>query len=243
MSDGSPNENQRENKIMLNHFELDRRIGGFPYPTLTLIEGINDSGKSVLAQQITYGALENCYRVRYITTENTIKSLLRDMKSLTYDVTTHFIKGKLKITELHVEKLSWNKIVSRQYLRMINKLIENDDKTDVFIIDSITYVATHSSNKDILEFFTTMRNTVDEYNKAVFITIHPHSFEEDLLIRIRSVCGGHITLEINDMGGRTIRILNIKKLRGASRATNLIISFEVDPAFGIKVVPFSQAKA
>ena len=232
-----------DKRIMLSHFELDRRIGGFPYPTLTLVEGANDTGKSVFVQQITYGALKNCYRVRYITTENTIRSLLRDMRSLTYDVREYFLTGKLRITELHVEKLSWNRLISKKYLRMMNKLIEKDNRSDVFVIDSITYIATHSSNKDILEFFTTMRNTVDEYNKAVFITIHPHSFDEDLLVRVRSVCGGHITLDMADMGGRTIRLLNIKKLRGASRATNLIISFEVDPAFGIKVVPFSQAKA
>ncbi len=232
-----------DKRIMLSHFELDRRIGGFPYPTLTLVEGANDTGKSVFVQQVTYGALKNCYRVRYITTENTIRSLLRDMRSLTYDVREYFLTGKLRITELHVEKLSWNRLISKKYLRMMNKLIEKDNRSDVFVIDSITYIATHSSNKDILEFFTTMRNTVDEYNKAVFITIHPHSFDEDLLVRVRSVCGGHITLDIADMGGRTIRLLNIKKLRGASRATNLIISFEVDPAFGIKVVPFSQAKA
>ncbi len=232
-----------DKRIMLSHFELDRRIGGFPYPTLTLVEGANDTGKSVFVQQVTYGALKNCYRVRYITTENTIRSLLRDMRSLTYDVREYFLTGKLRVTELHVEKLSWNRLISKKYLRMMNKLIEKDNRSDVFVIDSITYIATHSSNKDILEFFTTMRNTVDEYNKAVFITIHPHSFDEDLLVRVRSVCGGHITLDIADMGGRTIRLLNIKKLRGASRATNLIISFEVDPAFGIKVVPFSQAKA
>lgn len=230
-------------RIMLHHFELDRRIGGLPYPTLTLIEGDNDSGKSVLVQQVAYGAVKDTFSVRYITTENTIKSLLRHMENLNFNVKSEFLTGKFRVTELQVLNLSWNRIISRRYLALLLRLIERDIKSDVYIVDSLTYIATHASGKDLLEFFTMMRNIVDDNDKAVFITLHPDAFSDDLLIRIRSISGGHIILRTVESGGRMVRVININKLRGSERGTNLIISFEVDPAFGIKILPFSQAKA
>ncbi len=231
------------NVIKLNHFELDRRIGGFPMPTLTVIEGMNDTGKSVLVQQVTYGALKGGFRVRYITTENTVRSLIKQMKALTYDVKLYFLAGRLMVTELHVTGISWNQYISKRYLNMLLRLIEIDEKNNIFIIDSLTYIVTHAVEKDILEFFSTLRKIVDENIKSVFITIHPYAFDEELLIRIRSICDGHISLSMKEVGGRMVRFISINKLRGALKPTNTIISFEVDPAFGIKVLPFSQAKA
>lgn len=229
--------------IMLSHFELDRRIGGFPVPTLTLIEGVNDSGKSVFVQQITYGALKNGYHVRYITTENTVRSLIRQIESLNLNIKEYFIAGRLKITELHVEGISWNELISKRYLNMLLQVIKLDDRDNVFVIDSLTYVATHAIRKHILEFFSRLRKIVDNAVKSVFITLHPHAFGEDLLIRLRSICDGHIIMDIKDLGGKTIRFIKINKLRGATKAVNISVSFEVDPTFGIKVIPFSQARA
>ena len=168
--------------IKLAHFELDRKIGGIPVPTLMLIEGANDSGKSVIAQQIAYGSLVNGYRVRYITTENTVKSLIKQMEALNFKVKEYFISGLFKITTLHVSNISWDENISRKYLKVLYKLIENDSLTDVFIIDSLTYIATHATKEDILEFFSKLRNFVDERSKSVFITLHSHAFDEELLV-------------------------------------------------------------
>jgi flagellar protein FlaH len=229
--------------VKTGNYELDRRIGGLPIPTLTLIEGDNDSGKSVLSQQIAYGALKDGFRVRYVTTENTVRSLISQMESLSFNITWYFISGTFRITPLQVTGLTWDSTVSKSYLSTVLKFIKNDVNSDIIIIDSLTYLVTHAEEKDVLEFFSDIRNMVDGEGKAIFFTIHTFAFSQDMLIRIRSICDGHIKLVIKEVRDQTVRFIDVAKLRGASKTTGSIIGFVVDPAFGIKVLPFSQAKA
>ena len=92
--------------------ELDRKIGAIKLPFLWIIEGPNDSGKSVLAQQYTYGALNAGYKLLYITTEIGIRGLLKNMKEISLDVTQYFLTGRLMVFELHVKNLKWDKALS-----------------------------------------------------------------------------------------------------------------------------------
>ena len=55
-----------------------------------LIEGENDTGKSVLCQQMVYGGLNQLYRIAYYSTENTIKSMLAQMDSLSLDISDFY---------------------------------------------------------------------------------------------------------------------------------------------------------
>jgi len=229
--------------LKTGNLEVDRRVGGFPAPSLNLLEGPNDSGKSVFAQQLAKGVLDSSIKVNYITTETTIKRLLSQMASLSFDVTYHYLMGLFKITPLHVTGINWNPEIAKNHLNVMLRYLENRDRSDVVIIDSLTYIVTHAEQRDILDFFSRCRNLVDEKEKTIFFTLHPYAFESDLLIRIRSICDGHIEFVIKEVRGKTVRFIKIAKLKGASKASDSMIGFEVDPAFGIKILPFSQAKA
>ncbi|MCS7132699.1 MAG: flagellar accessory protein FlaH [Aigarchaeota archaeon] len=223
--------------------ELDRKIGEIRMPFLCIIEGPNDSGKSVLAQQYTYGALNSGCRVLYITTEAGVKSLIRNMEQISLDIKHFFLTGKLMIFELHVKSLKWNHELSSRFLELLLKTIRKRFERDVYVIDSLTYLVTHAEERDILNFFTEVRNIVDDEAKSIIITIHPYAFNQDLLIRMRSICDVHFTLTIKEIGERIVKILQVPKLKGAVKPSSIILSFDVDPAFGIKVLPFSQARA
>ena len=223
--------------------ELDRKIGEIRTPFLCVIEGPNDSGKSVLAQQYTYGALNLGYKVLYITTETGVKRLIRGMEQISLDVKYFFLTGKLMIFELHVKSLRWNRELSSRFLDLLLKTIRKRFERDIYVVDSLTYLVTHAEERDILNFFTEVRNVVDDEGKSIIITIHPYAFNQDLLIRMRSICDVHFTLTIKEIGERIVKILQVPKLKGAVKPSSITLSFDVDPAFGIKVLPFSQARA
>lgn len=229
--------------IYTSNYELDRRIGGIPIPTLLLIEGDNNSGKSVFIQQIVYGALKSGHRVLYITTENTTVSLLNQMESLSYKVKQYFTVGLLNIFTIHVKGISWSEEISKLYLKILLSIFKNKNNYTVFAVDSLSYIVVHSTEKAILEFFTNVRNIVDKQKKSILFTLHQHAISQELLVRVRSICDADINLYVKEVRDRVLRFININKLRGATKATNTIIGFEVDPAFGIKVIPFSYAKA
>ena len=55
--------------------------GGIPEGSLILIEGQSNAGKSVVTQQLRYGALNSGSDVALYTTENTPRSLFRQMRA------------------------------------------------------------------------------------------------------------------------------------------------------------------
>ena len=88
----------KKRSISSGNLELDKKMGGgIPEGSLTLIEGQSDSGKSVLVQQLTWGALQDGFRVLIYTTENTTRSLLSQMKDLGLDIDDYFLLDRVKI--------------------------------------------------------------------------------------------------------------------------------------------------
>ncbi|MEM2910151.1 MAG: ATPase domain-containing protein [Halobacteria archaeon] len=223
--------------------ELDRKIGSIKIPSILLIEGPNDSGKSVISQQYVYGALQSGLRAYYVTTESGYRQLLRNMQDLSFDVKYYFFNGDLKIAELHVKELNWQSDLAKRFLDLIINLIKNNPTFDVYVVDSLTYIATYASEEDILSFFTDVRNLVEESSKVLIVTIHTHAFTQEMMLRIRSICDVHFLLSIKEIGDRMVRILQAPKIKGAIKSTSVILSFDVDTTFGIKVLPFSQARA
>jgi flagellar protein FlaH len=48
---------------------------------------------------------------------------------------------------------------------------------------------------------------------------------------------------MEQVGERLIKILEVAKVRNADQATGNIISFDVEPGMGMKIIPISKAKA
>ena len=82
-----------------------------------------------------------------------------------------------------------------------------------------------------------------DLEKSIIITIHPYAFNQDLLVRMRSICDVHFTLMVKEVGEKIVKMLQVPKLKGAVKPASITLSFDVDPAFGIKILPFSQARA
>ena len=235
---------QQPKIINWHNNELQQKLGDIPLSTLMLIEGSNDTGKSVFAQQLSYGALLSGLKVTYMTTENTVKTLISQMLSLSFDVRQYFLLRLFRIHPLHVENIEWKEDVASRLLEIIVKYLNDKCEADAVIIDSLTYMITYADVEGVLTFFSSLRNICDKKHKTIVLTVHPYAFPQDLLIRVRSICDGHLTLEIKTVGDRIVRILYASKLRGVIGGSgSVIVAFEVDPAFGIKVIPYSQTRA
>ena len=235
---------EKRNLIATGNEELDSRIGGgIPIPSLILIEGDHGTGKSVLVQQIAYGALKSGLVVNYITTESTIRELLLQAKRLSFDMTDWFLRGKLRIYPVHMEGISWAENVSKMLLAIVGKFMNlTKDEWDVFIVDSFSVLAVYADVSIVLDFLTQARTLVSE-GKVLLLTAHPEALHEETMIRARSICDGYIRLKFAEVGSKLIKIMEIVKLRGALGAVDNTIAFDVDPAFGIKVIPLSVARA
>ena len=171
--------------------ELDKKIAdGLPLESLTLIEGENDTGKSVLTQQIIWGAMKQGFSVDLFTTESTTKSFLKQMESMSLDISDYFAWGYIKV---------------------------------------------------FLTFFTSCISLVD-HGKTILVTLHTYAFEEDTLVRIRSISDAHLNMKKALVGDKYVMVMEVNKVRGARKTTGNLVSFEVHPGYGMKVIPMSFAR-
>lgn len=220
--------------------EVDKKMGGgIPTGTLTLIEGANDTGKSVLTQQLAWGGLSQGFNFATYTTENTIKSLLKQMKSLALDVSDYFVFGNLKIYPIPIKNTDMDG--DSPLLDLILADIKSKS-TEVIIVDSLTVFVSASSQNDIINFFATCKDVCDS-GKTIFVTAHTYAFNEEMLTRVRSICDAHLSLRKEEVGERLLKTLEVAKIRGAQKITGNVIAFEIEPNFGMRIIPVSKAKA
>lgn len=227
--------------ITCGNIELDKKMGGgIPVGSLTLIEGQSDAGKSVLVQQLAWGALRDDFRVLYYTTENTSKSLLTQMQGLSLDIDDHFLLGKVNI---YAVPQAFNEEESLKVFQVLRSHIgQLQDRFDVIIVDSLTTFVSHVSDQETLTFFTLCKEVCD-LSKTLIFTMHSYAFSEQMFIRLRSICDAHMRLRVEEVGDQLVKVLEVAKIRGAEKSTGNIISFEVEPNLGMRIVPITKAKA
>ena len=229
------------NILSTGNNEIDKKIAdGIPLGSLTLIEGENDTGKSVLTQQIIWGAMKQGLCVDLYSTEMTAKSFLSQMESMSLDVSDYFAWGYVRLFHLHMVGFKWSKEEMQGILERIVHHIRASP-AQVIIIDSLTMFTEYTAQDSILTFLTNCKTLVDQ-GKTILITLHTYAFEEDTLIRIRSICDAHLSMKKALIGDKYVMVMEVVKVRGARKTTGNLVSFEVHPGYGMKIIPISMAK-
>lgn len=218
--------------------ELDNKVGGgIPLSSLTLIEGGSHSGKSVFSQQLLWGSLRDGYRISLFTSENTVKSLMRQMHSLNLEVQTNLLLGQLRVYPMEVSNSQEAGLES--LLAAIKH--EAAHERDIVFVDALTPFISGSPASMIISYFEQCKRLCSNGTTVVTI-IHSHAVDQDLLIRIQSLCDAHLRMRTENAGSKLIKIMEVAKIRGASKNTGNIISFEIEPGIGMRIIPISKAQ-
>lgn len=221
--------------------EIDKKLGGgIPEGSLILIEGSSNAGKSVVTQQLTHGALNSGFRCAMYTTENTARSLFRQMASLSLDVTDFYLLGALNVYQ--VPAAMTPEAADNAFSKLLTHIGELQGRFDVIFIDSMTSFVSQVPEGHTLTFLTSVKEYVDQ-NMTIFFTMHSHAFEEAMFMRIRSLCDAHLRLRTEEVRDQLMKVLEVAKVRGAEKTTGNIVSFDVEPGLGMRIIPVSSAKA
>jgi flagellar protein FlaH len=216
--------------ISTGNANLDFRLGGgVPVGSLTLIDGESGAGKSVFTQQLTWGALKYGRRVVLYSNENTKESLLSQMASLGMDVTDHCARGKLQVMDIPASRLDEQ---TSPNLDMLLRDIHRLRDCDLVVVDSLTGFLAHPADDDVIPFLTRCKQFYSQ-GKTVVTTVHSNVFSSGALGRMISICDVYLRLRIEAAGDRLVKRLEVSKVRGASKVTGRIITFDVEPGVGI----------
>ncbi len=230
--------------ISTGNEELDTRLGGgLPYPSLIVIEGDNGTGKTVLCTQFTLGLLNTGKNVLYITTENNVRSLLEQARNISLDLTDFFLKGMLNIIPAHLENIRWNRrLVEAVVEALIYFIKRRSRKYDVFVIDSLSILASYFTIEVLHKILSEFKSIVKK-GKMIIVTLHSSVIKEDAMKELAATADVYFRLSLAEVGGRSVKAMSIIKIRGAPSVAETLIAFDIDPAFGIKIVPVALAKA
>lgn len=231
--------NKDKKPISSGNPELDSRMGGgLPVGSLVLIEGSSGSGKSVLSQQLIFGSLNQGMRVSLFTTENGVKSLISQMESIDLDIFEYLLLGKFRPFPIELSKLGDGAPVT--LVQAMKK--EADRGQTMVVVDSFTSAILNAqSDKPILTFFEECKRLCVQ-GTTVIITLHAQAISDDLSGPIRSICDANLNLKSMQDGQRLVKTLEVAKIRGAASATGAIVGFEVEPGWGMRVIPISKAR-
>jgi flagellar protein FlaH len=234
-------EDKKKNLLSTGNMEMDKKLSdGLPLKSLNLIEGANGTGKSVIAQQMMWGGLTNGHTFALYTTEFNESTLLSQMSSLNLDVSDQYAWGYLRVFPIQVDGVKWNQELTKRFLD--NLLVHmRATKEEVILFDSLTVFTISASQEDLFNFFADCKSMCAE-GKTIIITFHTYAFNEDTLVRIRSMADGDIKLKLEEVGEKSVNMLEVAKVRGAKKINNNMVSFEVRPGYGIKVIPYASAQ-
>lgn len=221
--------------------EVDGRLGGgIPAGSLCLIEGDSDSGKSVLCQHLAHGTLSSGeVSVAYYTTENSVKSLITQMDSLSLYTLDFFLADHFRIYPLTFGSKLKN--ARELFHLMISHFSRLPERFKLIIIDSITLLISHGGGVPIIDFFSDCKHLCDD-GRCVILVAHSYAFEGDMLSRTRSLCDARFRLRLEQMGDRMVKLMEVLKVRGADRPTGDVVSFEIEPKIGMQIIPLAKAR-
>jgi flagellar protein FlaH len=227
---------EEDSMISTGNGELDGKMGGgIPLKTLALIEGDSGAGKSVLSQQIMHGCLTDGYRLSLFTSENTVKSLVKQMRSLNLDITDYLLLDRIRIFPIETSTLG------KQAPPTLMRALKKEKGRDMLFVDSLTSSIPLSSDTEVVTFFEECKRLCGD-GTTVLIVVHSHGLTRELLTRLRSLCDAHLQLRTEEVGNKLVKTLEVTKVRGAEQATGNIVSFEVEPGWGMRVIPIGKVR-
>ena len=231
----------KKDAIMTGVREIDTKLGGgIPFGSLGLVEGQSDAGKSVLIQHLAYGALTSSQAsVAYYTTENTVRSLIMQMDSLSLFTMDYFLTDRLRIYPLTLE--SGMKQGKQRFWFLSDHMRNLPARYTLLIVDSVTLLVAHSDPVAVMDFFWACKRLCDE-GRTVLLVAHSYAFEEEMLSRSRSLCDAHFRLRLEQIGDKMAKMMEVLKVRGADRPTGEVVTFEIEPKTGMRIIPLAKAK-
>lgn len=217
--------------------EFDSKLGGgIPVGSLMLIEGTSGAGKSVISQLLISGALQDGFTAALFTSENTVRSLVSHMQKLDMDILDYLLLGKFKAYPM---ALAW---LGEDAPTALWIALRQQEKQDLLVVDSLTSATIQSTEDSMILYFFEECQQICSTGKTIIVTLHAEGVSDDLLNPIRAMCDVDLRVRTSQDGQRLVKTLEVSKVRGAGGTTGAIVGFEVEPGWGLRIIPISKAR-
>jgi flagellar protein FlaH len=204
-----------------------------PDGSLIFIEGKEGTGKSIFCQRFCYSLLRNGSTCSYVSTQYTIKSFLRQVHSVGYDMRNYLIRGKLFFISTEVMLAETKpKNTFMEGLTTCKKLFD----PDVVFIDSLSTLLLESLTEDNLIELTNFFNRLKGSGKMIWVTGNPNEWSERIHHAFQMICDIHFKITRESMPGvGIVHNIYLEKFNGARHKYEPLTTFSVRPSVGLTI--------
>ena len=218
-------------RIALGIEEFDQALqGGLPSASVTLVEGPEDSGKSVLCQFIASAAIAQGMNVAYYTSLASADDLSAQMSSLGLNTAKPDETDRFKVislVQLYRRRLDASKVFILLSEHMTRLLQEG---TNLVIFDDLT--PTISDDHDPMVNFFERSNKLSRLGLTVMSCLRSSISDRLLVDQLREIVDTHLNLsiEVQPKGRRmeTFNKLEVKKIDDLTPVSDNRVLFRVN---------------
>jgi flagellar protein FlaH len=224
--------------------EFDIKIGGgFPHPSLLVIEGGHGSGKTALSLLFLQGALRAGLKSAVFTSESKPADYVRKAASSGFtEIPNYYLNESLRVYSIQYPGPLVREVADYLSLRLLNAFRLLSQRFEFFVLDSLSYLGSVASPSILNELVVELRRLTTS-KRSIIVTVHPDVLPSESAVKLAETADGYLKTSAAVIGGRRLKVLSIIKLRGAPPGIESTITFDVDPAFGIKIVPIMISQA
>jgi flagellar protein FlaH len=211
--------------------------GGFPEGSLVLIEGGTGAGKSVLTSRFTYGVCEEETTVSLVSTQLSAREYVKQMYSLSYDVTHHLLDDRLRYFHVPTDgdRSLMNRFLKPSFLwdaRMVavdgfGSLVRNDRNFATLL---------GSGKEDqAIERIVARLDTALAAGKVLILTIDSTEVTDRALGPLRSAADVYLELQSETVGQEIRKKALVRRFSGMKRPVDDSIGFSVQQGRGVVI--------
>jgi len=213
--------------------------GGIRLGSFTLLDGPSATGKSVLCQYFTSGALLDGHSVAYFASQHTPRSLTTQVGSIGLNWSKYIRSEKLDVYPLEEPITGEDSGPLLAALALDMERIQA--KYDFIVLDAVTNLVSSSKDQSVIGFFSTCKRLCSK-GQTIQVVTHSSAFNADLLIRVCALCETHLKLRTGKLKDKVVRTVEVVKVNDVDLNKDNEVSFEIEPEVGINVIPYSQVK-
>jgi len=225
---------RRGTPISTGNSALDEALrGGIPVGSLTLIEGEASSGKSALARQVIWEALQSGLILTLFTNEDSAQSLVGQMRRVGLNVLDYLLRGQISVYPLNLGRLR------AHALQTLLHAMKWGIRRKVTVVDSLSAAVAHSSPEETRRFFEECK-ALCQGGSTVIVTLHSYHATPDLLDAIQPLCDVHLRLHPNDARGASAAAVEVCQAGRNPAAIGTTVTLDLEPEAAPLTVPVAR---
>ena len=202
-----------------------------PNRSLYVLQGVVGAGKSLIAQRLVHGMLDNGVKILVITTELTTRGWIEQMESIGYGVTDALREGRLMIFS------RFGTIAESRMEVGLNEVLDSEavGEADVIILDSASaLMPSEPTDQERFELMQRLRKITAD-GRSVMLCVDPEEINHKLLHNMRASAEVVLDLSTALIGGDLKRSIIVTRFLRAAGPVQTSVGWRVEPSMGFIV--------